>query len=327
MINNSKIISHSPLIERFPFPFKGDSYRYSNNSEALEPPFLLDITPEYFKEIEQKRHLLKTRKEQCYQSFSHSLEGQWEILEMIINEMTSLYPNYFSLKKNKNHWTFCNHLLKEEQSFIFGNSSSLPYEPLDFIGRHIQEDLIYIAQRDGDLYMDAGQLCFPANWSIAFNLGMTYTEFHSPVPYFSDSGLAEKVRNFLLRIEAGKPWTRLNWTLTVEPILDTFPETFDEWGAKKEKVTSENAGQLVHLRVEDQRLFRLPRSNGILFSIHTHLISLDELRKNEEWINRFYRVLTDLPDYIAQYKGFISYKDKIISYLEKIIKTKEGVIK
>jgi dimethylamine monooxygenase subunit A len=325
-INNEKI-PNIPLIDRFPFPFKGDSYRYSNNSEALDPPFLLVITPEYFEEIKLKRQILHNKKKQAYQSFAHSLEAQWEILEMTINEMTSLYPNYFHVEKNESHWTFFNYLLEEEQSFIFGDSSSLPFEPLDFIGRHIQEDLVYIAQRDGDLYMDAGQLCFPANWSIAFNLGMTYTEFHSPVPHFSDSGLAEKVRNFLLRMEAGKPWTRLNWTLTVEPILDTFPETFDEWGVKKDKVTSKNAGELIHLRTEDQRLFRLPRSNGILFSIHTHLISLEELSKNEEWFIRFYKVLNDLPDYIAQYKGFISYKDKIIHYLDKTMKTTEGVIK
>ena len=95
---------------------------------------------------------------------------------------------------------------------------------------------------------------------------MTYTEFHSPVPHFSTSGLAEKVRNFLLRMEAGKPWTRLNWSLTVEPILDTFPETLTN-GDQKENLNSENIGELVHLRVEDQRLFRLPGSNGILLAL------------------------------------------------------------
>jgi dimethylamine monooxygenase subunit A len=309
-------IPSQPLIERFPFPFKGDSYRYSNNSVALDPPFVLTITPEYFDEIEKKRSILNKTKNQAYQSFSHSIDAQWEILEMIMNEMTSLYPHYFHLDKNGDHWILTNLLLGEEQSFIFGDSTSLPYEPLDFIGRHIQEDLVYIAQRDGDLYMDAGQLCFPANWSIAFNLGMTYTEFHSPVPHFTSSGLVEKVRNFLLRMESGSPWTRLNWTITVESILDTFPETFDLWGTKKDQVTVENAGELVHLRVEEQRLFRLPGSNGILFSIHTHLISLQELVQNQEWTERFYRVLTDLPDYMAEYKGFISYKEKIIEYLK-----------
>lgn len=241
---------------------------------------------------------------------------QWEILEMIMDEMVSQYPQYFQLRKNGSSWTFRNVLLDEVQQFTFGDAESLPYEPLDFIGRHMQEDLFYLAERDGDIYLDAGQLCFPGNWSMAFDLGMTYTEFHSPVPHFSDSGLAQKVRDFLMRMEAGKPWTRLNWTFTAGKILETAPETFDEWGPKKETVTADNAGELVYLRVEDQRLFRLPGSNGIFFSIHTHMISLCELCKNPHWTNQLYYVLQDIPDYMAAYKGFLSYKDYVVQYLE-----------
>ncbi|MCQ6281198.1 DUF3445 domain-containing protein [Bacillus sp. EB600] len=319
-------IPNQPILKRFPFPFKGNSYRYSNNSEPLHSKNVLEITPEYFEEIDLKRHLLDTEKERTYQSFTHSLEAQWEILEIIMNEMIMEHPQYFSLTKDGSSWTFCNRLLGEVQSFTFGDLSSLPYEPLDFIGRHVQEDLIYLAQRDGELYMDAGQLCFPANWSIAFDLGMKFLEIHSPVPKaFTGSGLAEKVRSFILRMEAGKPWTRFNWSITVEPILDTAPETFDEWGSKKENVTVDNAGHLVCLRVEDQRLFRLPRSNGILFGIHTHLITLDELCENQKWMNQFYNVLMDLPDDLAEYKGFISYKDKIVKYLEKKIEKSSSV--
>ncbi|MCH6269252.1 heme-dependent oxidative N-demethylase family protein [Neobacillus citreus] len=318
---NKELIPDQPLVERVPFPFKGNSYRYSNNAASLESGRLLDITPEYFEEIELKRHLLETVPDRTYQSLEHSMEAQWEILEMIMNEMASAHPNYFSLNKDGNRWTFINHLLGEEQTFTFGDAQTLPYEPLDFIGRHVQEDLIYLGQRDGDLYLEAGQLAFPANWSLAFDLGMDFLSIHSPVPKaFSGSGLAEKVRGFIMRIEAGKPWTRFNWTITVEPVLDTAPENFDEWGHKKEQVTVDNVGELVYLRVEDQRLFRLPGSNGILFGIHTHLISLDELCKNHQWMNQFYNVLLDLPDELAEYKGFISYKEKIVSYLENKIK-------
>ena len=323
---NKELIPDQPLIERLPFPFNGNSYRYSNNSRPLESGNLLDITPEYFEEIELKRHLLDTAKERTYRSLPHSIEAQWEILEKIMNEMVSVHPNYFSLNKNENSWTFRNHLLGEEQTFIFGDDSSLPYEPLDFIGRHVQEDLIYLGNRDGDLYLDAGQLAFPANWSLAFDLGMEFLAIHSPVPKaFTGSGLAEKVLSFILRMEPGKPWTRYNWTITVEPILDTAPETFDEWGPKKEQVTVDNVGELVYLRVEDQRLFRLSRSNGILFGIHTHLISIDELCENHQWMNQFYNVLTDLPDDLAEYKGFISYKDKIVKYLEQKIKISSNI--
>src|SRR3954447_9521473 len=89
-------MKNQSVLERFPFPFKGDSYRYSNNAEALSPSFLLDITPEYFEEINLKRQILDTKKDQAYQSFSHSLHAQWEILEMIMNQLTTLYPINFS---------------------------------------------------------------------------------------------------------------------------------------------------------------------------------------------------------------------------------------
>lgn len=316
-IANSIVIKNEqPHIARFPFPFKSDSYRYSNNSVSLESGQIVTITPEYFAEIGKKRHLLTTVHHRSYQSFSHSLEAQWECMEMIIDELCANYPDYFTIEKDGNHWIFVNHLLNETIAFIFGDNSSLPYEPLDFIGRHVQEDIFYISQRDGDLYMDAGQLCFPANWSIAFDAGMTFTEWHSPVPHFSDSGMAEKVKNFLMKMEAGKPWTRLNWTLTVESILDTFPETYAEWGVKKDQISPQNVGELVHLRTEDQRLFRMPGSNGILFSIHTHLLPVCELPKNPAWLKRFYHVLLDLPEYMADYKGFSSYKTKLLAYLE-----------
>lgn len=304
------------LSSQFPFPFQDDTYRYSNNSRPLDPPYCLDMTQEYEGEIRLKRELLEKYPDRCFQSFPHTLEAQWEVLDMLVHEMAVIHPSSFSLLKNDDLWTFTNHRTGEEHRFVFGDASTLPCEPLDFIGRHIQEDLVLVMQRDGNLYMDAGQLCFPANWSIKFDLGMSYTEFHSPVPVFSDSGLAAKVRDFLMRMEAGKPWTRYNWTMTVDGRYDTFPENFDEWGPEREKVTAENAGETVYLRVEDQRLFRLPRSQAILFSIHTHLISLEELIQNEAWGVRLQKVLMDLPNYICEYKGFSGYKDEIIGYLK-----------
>lgn len=310
-------IKDAPLLDRFPFPFQGDSYRYSNNSRALVPPVCTDITPEYYEEIKEKRMLLERFPERTFQAFPHTLEAQWEILDMVMNELASVHNVYFALVKKGDRWTFTNRLLEEEITFVFGDASTLPCEPLDFIGRHIQEDLIYLQQRDGDLYMDAGQLCFPANWSLAFDLGMTYLQFHSPVPIYSESGLAEKVQRFLLRMEAGKPWTRLNWTLNVGTRLDTSPEAFEEWGLGRIELTLDNVGEIMQLRTEDQRLFRIPGSNGILFSIHTHLLPFNELIKNKNWADQFCKVLEDLPDPITEYKGFISYKPLLIEYLKK----------
>lgn len=307
-------------VSRFPYPFKSDTYRYSNNSVLLDPPISIEVTPEYVDEIKLKRLLLQNHPNRCFQSLPHTLPAQWEIASLVLHHLHEAYPEHFDLNINGSSWTFRNHLLHEEHTFVYGDPSSLPYEPLDFVGRHVQEDLILMGQRDGDLYFDAGQLCFPANWSLDFNLGMNFVAIHSPIPGFSDNNLDEKIRNFIMKLEAGQPWVRRNWSLNAGYRLDASLETFHEWGQVRKQVTAENAGQLVYLRVEVQKLFRLPRSHFVLFTIHSHLITLEELSQNRDYIEQMYRVLVELPDFIAEYKGMKLFRPQTIQYLENVLK-------
>ncbi|HYK74735.1 MAG TPA: DUF3445 domain-containing protein [Pseudoneobacillus sp.] len=304
--------------DTFPFPFKKHEqiYRYSNNSIPLEISKCVKITSTYKKEIKLKRELLNQHPARCFQSTPHTIKAQWEILELVIDSLVTYYPNQFEIIKNGSSWLFYNKLLDEKEHFIFGDETSLPYEPLDFIGRHVQEDLIIMMQRDGNLFLDAGQLCFPANWSLAFDIGMSFKEIHYPIPGFKEEGLDERILNFLLRLEAGNPWGRKNWSLMAGDRLDTSLETFDQWGKSRKLVTKENAGKFVHLRVEVQALFRLPRSNGILFTIHTHLLSLEKVAENREWVESFYQILTELPPHIVDYKGLVLFKNEVVEYLK-----------
>lgn len=309
----------SSRMEDFPFPFKDPTYRYSNNSLPLDKPVCFEITSEYLQEIAFKRQLLQKYPERCYQSFPYTMEAQWEVVELLLDQMTHDYPESFRFERIGNQCILSNLLTGESFDFIFGDATSLLMEPLDFIGRHVQEDLIIMMQRDGDLFLDAGQLCFPANWSLQFNLGMHFMQIHSPIPGFFDEGLAEKIRRFLLRIEPGQPWIRRNWSLTAGEHLDSALETFHLWGQDRKRVTPDNVGEMVHLRVEVQKLFRLPRSNAILFTIHTHLLSLQELVSNQAWAEQFHSVLKELPHYIAEYKGLLLFKDTVIRYLEDVL--------
>ncbi|WP_442598906.1 heme-dependent oxidative N-demethylase family protein [Neobacillus sp. D3-1R] len=304
--------------ESFPFPFKENEYiyRYSNNSIPLKKSKCVEITSTYSQEIKLKRDLLNKYPTRCYQSLPYSKKAQWEIVELIIENLITYYPQYFEVKKNGSNWNFHNKLLDEKQEFIMGDHTSLPIEPLDFIGRHVQEDLILMMQRDANLYLDAGQLCFPANWSLAFDIGMNFQEIHYPIPGFKEAGLDQRILQFLLQLEPGNPWGRKNWSLMAGNRLDTSLETFDQWGKGRKLVTKKNAGKLVHLRVEVQTLSRLSRSNGILFTIHTHLLALEELANKREWLESFYRILKELPPYIVDYKGLSLFKDAVIDYLK-----------
>ncbi|MGG3562155.1 DUF3445 domain-containing protein [Neobacillus rhizosphaerae] len=315
----------SNSLDSFPYPFKEDVYRYSNNAIPMNHPNSIEITPSYQEELKHKRKLLSDHPERCFQSLPHTIKGQWEILELVMEHLGTYYPDKFRLDKKGDNWTFYNHLLQEKQCFILGDESTLPCEPLNFIGRHVQEDLIFMLQRDGDLYLDAGQLCFPANWSLAFDLGMSYKEIHQPIPGFKDEGLDQRILQFLLKLEAGNPWWRKNWSLMAGNRLDTSLETFDVWGKERKQVTKENAGALVHLRVEVQKLFRLPRTGGILFTIHTHLLPLEKLATKPEWLKQFYQILQELPSYIVEYKGLSLFRNVVLEYLREQVESREAL--
>jgi hypothetical protein len=80
-------------------------------------------------------------------------------------------------------------------------------------------------------------------------------------------------------------------------------------------VTPDNAGQKVHLRVELQTLWRLPRSNAILFPIRCYLASLDDLARVPKWGARLHRVLSSLPPQLVEYKGLTRYLPAALEWL------------
>ncbi|MBT2663723.1 DUF3445 domain-containing protein [Bacillus sp. ISL-45] len=308
-------------ISSFPYPFvENNVYRYSNNAIPLNPPIAIEVTESYIEEMNLKRELLKKHPERCYHSESHTMGAQWEALDLILHDLAAYYPETFKLVTNENHWKFTNHHTGEKHSFTFGDSTTLDQEPLDFVGMNVQEDLILMMQRDGDLFLDAGQLCFPANWSLYFDAGMSFREIHAPIPGFKSDSLDERILQFLMRIEAGSPWWRKNWSLMAGNRLDTSLETFAEWGQARKKVTKENAGEIVHFRVEVQKLFRLPKSNGILFTIHTHMLPLGEFIQHRPWLEQFSAILKELPEFIADYKGISLYREVVLEYLEGELK-------
>jgi len=163
--------------------------------------------------------------------------------------------------------------------------------------------------------MDGGMVTTQADWSLEFDLGMTFHEWHGPVPLAHDLGVFDRALQYLMRVQYGKPVRRLNWTMTVNPRLDTSPENYPIWGPDRTTVTPQCVGEKLYLRVELQTLFRLPRSNAILFGIRAYLASIAELRRAPKWGRRLHRVLRDLHPELVGYKGLTRYLDTAVDYL------------
>ncbi|HWK22992.1 MAG TPA: heme-dependent oxidative N-demethylase subunit alpha family protein, partial [Ureibacillus sp.] len=243
----------------------------------------------------------------------------WEFLEMVFEMAVEKYPEHFELIKNGDEWTFKNNILKEEQTFTFGDPSTLPYEPYDFAGRHFHQDFVLMVNREDNFYLEIGQVSYAALFSAHWNKGMSFDEIHGPVPFVSRNGdhLVDRIRKFLLGINPGEPWTRINWNLMANR-WDVNYETMDVWEPQRSLITAENAGKLVRLRVEEQKFYRMSRSNAILFVLNTQFLPLEDLQLRQEWFDTTYSVLQDIPEAMAEYKGIAPYLPASVEYLRRV---------
>ncbi|MBA4350735.1 MAG: hypothetical protein C0427_05745 [Rhodobacter sp.] len=319
---NDFTFRNSPrAIARFPFPFDRDDYMYSVNMEPHVPgrpgsvfEHAFDVDEHYLAEMRDRDLVLKEDPLRC-QSLPHMEMAGWDLLELIMESKARDYPDWFELHRQGNKWHWINKPMQIEQKFTFLDSSTLPYGPMEYITRQTQGDFTLQDQRDENLWIEAGMVTTQADWSLDFDIGMGFHEWHAPVPLAHEKGVFDRALKFLLKLQHGAPVRRFNWTMTVDPLLDTSPENYPKWGPTRAEITPENVGQRMHLRVELQTLWRLPRSNAIAFPIRCYLIKFDELVTQPKWARRLHRVVRDIHPDLAAYKGFLRNRDTMTTFL------------
>ncbi|MBF8778208.1 heme-dependent oxidative N-demethylase family protein [Pseudomonas fulva] len=309
---------------RLPFPYPEDQYMYSMNVEphvpfgngALRAQF--DIDEHYISECHHRARTLDSQPGVHYAALPHMMEAQWDLLELLMECYSRDFPEHFTLEKQGSQWHWINRPLQIDDTFTFGDASTLPMDPMEYITRQAQGEFILLEERDETLVMGAGMATQRADYSLRFNLGMSFMEFHGPVPKLHEMGILQRALKFLLRLRPGHPVRRTNWSITVNPRLETSAETLPEWAPDRTIVTAENAGKLVNLRIELQPLHRLPRSNAVLFPVRTYLVSLEQLAEYApQWAKRMHRVIRDLDQELVDYKGFTRYRDAMVTWLSQ----------
>ena len=316
--------ANSPAaILRFPFPFPEDRYMYAVNIEPHVPgrpgsafAAAFDVDEHYVAEMRERAMVLAEDPLRC-QSLPHMTLAGWDLLELIMEAKARDYPEWFTLHKQGERWHWVNRPLGIDQRFTFGDEATLPHGPMEYITRQTQGDFTLQDQRDDNLWMDAGMVTSQADWSLDFDLGMNFFEWHAPVPLAHELGIFERALKYLLNVRHGAPVRRLNWTMTVDSRLDTSPETYPRWGPSRTTLTPGTIGQRMHLRVELQAFFRLPRSNALAFLIRCYLIKFDELVTVAKWGRRLHRVIRDLPEELAAYKGFLRNRPLMVDWLSR----------
>lgn len=316
------------LVAGFPFPFPEDRYRYSTNVEPAQTPVttaagrwgaaVVDIDSEYRDELDRRAMILAADPTR-HAVLPHMVPAAWDAMLTLMRELDETYPEQMRLRPTgADTWLWRNEILGIEQRFRYGDPATLPEEPLRYITSQIQEDIALLDQRNDQLYVDAGVVTFAADWSFGFDVGMSFLEIHGPVPRVRQEGVITRAHEFLKGLQPHQPYRRTNWTLTIDRRLDVSTEIYHEWGPDREtiqRVSDDEFGRRVHLRVEVQHLIRLPDSGAVMFLIRTYMLPLEQLASVEVWRRRTAEVLAELPGDMADYKGIIKFRDRAAQWL------------
>lgn len=329
----------------FPFPLAKDAYRYSAN---LQPGGQRQVTeagswgetitrvgPDYEDFIAERARLLAADPGKLI-SVPYLRAAEWDTLLYLMRHLAAEYPADFELTEpagqtepaSQARWV--NRRLGITQDFVPGDPGTLPrgQGPLEFIGRQVVEDLVLLDEREGHLWADAGLVTFASGWSFPFVAGMTFQEIHGPVPRANPDGVFARAEAFLLRLQPGEAYRRVNWTFQPGRMLDKSMDAYTTWlpealrvlaGATGQGATEAELAENLYLRVELQHLVRLETSGAVLFLIDTRFVSLADLARVPAWAARTVAVLEELPQDLADYKGLTDLRPRVIECLRSMM--------
>jgi hypothetical protein len=124
-------------------------------------------------------------------------------------------------------------------------------------------------------------VCFPSRWALTEKMGLAMEAIHAPVPGLN-ARLAKRIDTLFDRLVPGKLVARMNSDVMDSPELYQPPSFGSDLDGAVERgetprVTLDNAGERLVLRMERQTLRRLPVSGAVVFTIKTHQMRLRDV--------------------------------------------------
>lgn len=314
---------------RLPWPFNEDvnAFRYSVNVEPARVvrktaagewgAHIVDLGGSEYPEIMADRRRILDADPSRLVILPGMELACWDLLLYYLRDLAVSYPEMMELSEDGDRFHWRNLVLGTDQEFVFGDASTLPYDPMTFLGREIPDDLLLVKERDGHLYFDAGLVTFAAAWSVSFDVGMSMDEIHGPVPRLTGEGITARAEQFLKRLPADQVYRRVNWTLSASGSrkLDVSLEELPEWGTDIPRLVREKRWGDLQVRIEVEHFIRLPMTGAVTFNIRTHMASLDEIKHVEPWCRQLIEVVNELPEDMAIYKGIADYRTEAMAWL------------
>jgi hypothetical protein len=270
-------------------------------TDWIEPDHRLVAT------LQQKGHLLATRRDVVMREEPGTHAAQREALELIAEHVVARQPDIYRRDGNR--------IIIAPAGAVIDLDN--PDEaPLVTAAQLVSDDLLMMRAGEGGYRLVAAVLCFPSAWSLIEKFGQSLDALHAAVPGYPDK-LARVMNRIFDNLKVEQPVWRVNWSIYPDDELH-HPESKER---PRDWFNEDDLAPEAFVRVERQTLRRLPESGDILFTVRIHVDPFDAFRRHPEGARLAAslreQILALDPEQLA-YKALTEHRDAVAAALARI---------
>ncbi|KAF2799708.1 hypothetical protein K505DRAFT_230533 [Melanomma pulvis-pyrius CBS 109.77] len=250
---------------------------------------------------EARLELLETKKNEVLQVSAEGEAACEELMWEVVNFLTETHPALYEILESGRGRRIWNKFVNEEYAL------ERPWDihPLEVCARLAMEDFNVLAKSEfsGQHHLVASATLFPAGWHMPDRIGKSLTHLHSPVPLW-ESKLAMSVEHYFTRLSFKSAMQRTSFfiQITPHPAYPLASLLFIQEGKDFFPGRSLNIDPAsILIRHERHTFRRLPKSDAVVFGVHTRLQRLVDVLEHER--ENLVKEIRMWPEDIARYKG------------------------
>ncbi|OAL71957.1 hypothetical protein A7D00_3989 [Trichophyton violaceum] len=291
---HSSASSEGPVSSPAPVREK-PKYRITMGLKRMDKAGWLIVDENYSARHQVRANLFNNRNREVSQCLPEAKDACDEALKEVSSFLCRTYPDMFELKESASGTIVRNKLMGEE--FPLENST---ISPLEAAARLAMEDMTILLKNDsGDHYVAATSSAFLIGWSANTRMGSTLNEMHAPVPQWARQ-IAFSVNKFMARLTPESPMERSSYFVQVIQSNEPWESIFFQPEGLLQDHTIPTPERVL-IRRERQTFNRLPKTNGILFTVKTTVSFLEDLPLSE--LQLLAKDIESWPEDMAAYKG------------------------
>ena len=267
--------------------------------KPIEENNWLEIDDNFKSEIEIKKNLLLSNRNEVLQISESSLPAQKKLLKLILNHLKQYYPDKYDFGEGFIHVKALN------ETFDLTKKDSIPIKIASML---VQEDLILMTPKEDEFYLEAASLVAPSHLSLIEKFSKSLMNVHEDVPGYKEK-IGPRVNQIFNKLPTDRILERLNWS-----IYDS-PELFQPIDHKQHVKVKKKSIKDLYLRVERQTIRKLQLHGSVVFTVRVHVDPLISISKNQNLLSSLKMAINKLPQETKEYKALDQIEEEVLNWI------------